>query len=111
MKRYEFVVVGSGIAGLTFALNAAKHGKVALVTKRNADDANTSWAQGGISCVWSPEDTFDKHIADTLDAGAGLCHEDVVRTIVEEAPGAIQGLIDAGVLFDRRVREDGGERV
>lgn len=109
MTRYDFIVVGSGIAGLTFALHAAKHGNVAIVTKRNADDANTSWAQGGISCVWSPEDTFEKHISDTLIAGAGLCHEDVVRTIVEEAPAAIQWLIDSGVKFDRRVREDGGE--
>jgi len=109
MSRFDFIVVGSGIAGLTFALHAAKHGKVAVVTKRKADDANTSWAQGGISCVWSPEDTFAKHIDDTIDAGAGLCHEDVVRTIVEEAPAAIQWLIDSGVKFDRRLREDGGE--
>ncbi len=107
MESYDFVVVGSGIAGLTFALNAAKHGSVCIVTKRNANDANTAWAQGGISCVWSPEDSFEKHIADTLDAGAGLCREDVVRTIVEEAPEAIEALIDAGVEFDRRENEAG----
>jgi L-aspartate oxidase len=109
MSQFDFVVVGSGIAGLTFALHASRHGSVAIVTKRNADDSNTAWAQGGISCVWSPEDTFEKHVADTLDAGAGLCREDVVRAIVEEAPSAIQWLIDSGVNFDRRIREDGEE--
>ncbi len=107
MKTYDFAVIGSGIAGLTFALNAAKHGSVCIVTKRSAEDANTAWAQGGISCVWSPEDSFDQHVADTLDAGAGLCREDVVRTIVEEAPAAIEALVSAGVKFDKRKNDDG----
>lgn len=109
MTNYDFVVVGTGIAGLTFALNAAKHGRVCVVTKRTASDTNTAWAQGGISCVWSPEDTFERHVADTMDAGAGLCREDVVRAIVTEAPHAIQDLMDQGVIFDKRVREDGEE--
>lgn len=109
MESYDFIVIGSGIAGLTFALNASKHGSVCIVTKRNAEDANTSWAQGGISCVWSPEDSFEKHVADTLDAGAGLCRENVVRQIVKEAPDAIEDLIDAGVKFDRRTNEDGDD--
>jgi len=106
MKVYDFVVVGSGIAGLSFALDAARHGRVCVVTKRRAHDANTAWAQGGISCVWSPEDSFEKHVADTIGAGAGLCRKDVVRTIVEEAPEAIRQLIDRGVRFDHRTDEN-----
>ena len=109
MRSYDFVVVGSGIAGLTFAMHAAKHGSVCIVTKRSAEDTNTAWAQGGISCVLSEEDSFETHIDDTLDAGAGLCREEVVRTIVEEAPQAIRELIDSGVRFDKRTREDGEE--
>lgn len=109
MKSYDFIVVGSGIAGLSFALDAARHGSVAVFTKRQAQDTSTVWAQGGISCVWSPEDSFERHIADTLSAGAGLCHEDVVKTIVEEAPAAIRLLIERGVHFDHRIDERGDE--
>ena len=109
MKSYDFVVVGSGIAGLTFALNAARYGSVGVFTKREAKDTSTAHAQGGISCVWSPEDSFERHIADTLDAGAGLCHADVVRTVVEEAPDAIHRLIECGVHFDLRTDEHGEE--
>jgi L-aspartate oxidase len=108
MKRYDFVVIGSGIAGLSFALRACRHGSVAVVTKEKAADTNTAWAQGGVACVQSDEDSFDLHIADTLDAGAGLCDEDVVRTIVTEGPEAIDALIALGVDFDQK-NEDGGE--
>jgi len=101
MREYDFIVVGTGIAGLSFALKAARHGRVALLTKDSADRSNTAWAQGGISCVADPEDSFDSHIADTLDAGAGLCNEAVVRTIVEAAPAAIDALTAQGVAFDR----------
>ncbi|MCB1233360.1 MAG: FAD-dependent oxidoreductase, partial [Verrucomicrobiae bacterium] len=73
MKSYDFIVVGSGIAGLSFALRACKHGSVAIITKKEAVNSNTAWAQGGIACVQSDEDSFDRHVADTLDAGAGLC--------------------------------------
>ncbi len=76
MKEYDFLVIGSGIAGLSVALKAALHGRVAVVTKRKGEDSNTSWAQGGICCVSAPEDSFESHIADTLDAGAGLCDEE-----------------------------------
>lgn len=107
MKTYDFLVIGSGIAGLSFALRASKHGKVAIVTKRNAAATNTAWAQGGIACVQSENDSFDEHVADTLDAGAGLCPEDVVRTIVSEGPSAIQELIDWGVEFDKNHGESG----
>ena len=109
MRDYDFVVVGSGIAGLTFALRAAEHGRVCVVTKRGAEDSNTAWAQGGISCALGEDDAFEHHIGDTIKAGAGLCREDVVNTIVTEAPEAIHGLMDAGVEFDKRIRDDGAE--
>jgi Aspartate oxidase len=96
------VVVGSGIAGLSFALKAAQHGSVAVITKRKGADSNTAWAQGGIACVTSDEDSFELHVRDTLEAGAGLCDEKVVRTIVTEGPEAIRELMDVGVHFDER---------
>src|SRR6478672_5838168 len=92
MKQYDFVVIGSGIAGLSFAWKAAQHGSVAVVTKRKGADSNTAWAQGGIACVTSGEDSFELHVRDTIEAGAGLCDEAVVRTIVTEAPEAIREL-------------------
>ncbi len=106
MREYDFLVVGSGVAGLTFALEAARHGSVAVLTKREAETSNTAWAQGGICCVADPEDSFDAHVADTLGAGAGLCDEAVVRTIVEAAPAAIGAMVARGVEFDRA--EGGG---
>ena len=102
MKNYDFVVIGTGIAGLSFALKAAKHGSVAVITKRKGPDTNTAWAQGGIACVTSDEDSFELHVRDTLEAGAGLCDEQVVRTIVTEAPARIQDLVNLGVQFDER---------
>src|SRR3984893_12357039 len=102
MKEYDFVVIGSGIAGLSFALKAAKHGSVAVITKRKGADSNTAWAQGGIACVTSDEDSFELHVRDTIEAGAGLCDEKVVRTIVTEAPEAIRELMEVGVHFDER---------
>jgi L-aspartate oxidase len=102
VKEYDFVVIGSGIAGLSFALQAAKHGPVAVITKRKGADTNTAWAQGGIACVMSDEDSFELHVRDTLEAGAGLCDEKVVRTIVTEGPVRIQELVDFGLQFDER---------
>src|ERR1700682_5185376 len=102
MKEYDFVVIGSGIAGLSFALKAAKNGSVAVITKRKGPDTNTAWAQGGIACVTSDEDSFELHVRDTLEAGAGLCDEKVVRTIVTEAPARIRDLVDLGLHFDER---------
>ncbi|HJT81087.1 MAG TPA: L-aspartate oxidase [Chthoniobacterales bacterium] len=102
MKEYDFVVIGSGIAGLTFALKAAQHGSVAVITKRKGGDTNTAWAQGGVACVTSDEDSFALHVRDTLDAGAGLCDEEVVRTMVSEGPERIQELISLGLKFDER---------
>jgi L-aspartate oxidase len=102
MKQHDFVVIGSGIAGLSFALKAAQHGSVAVVTKRRGADTNTAWAQGGVACVTSDEDSFGLHVLDTLDAGAGLCDEAVVRTMVTEAPERIRELMNLGLHFDER---------
>src|SRR6476469_1154690 len=102
MKEFDFVVIGSGIAGLTFALKAAQHGSVAVITKRKGADSNTAWAQGGVACVTSDEDSFELHVRDTLEAGAGLCDEAAVRTIVTEGPSRIQELMDIGLHFDER---------
>src|ERR1700682_1540701 len=102
MKEYDFVVIGSGIAGLSFALKAAKHGSVAVITKRKGADSNTAWAQGGIACVTSDEDSFELHVRDTLEAGAGLCDEKAVRAIVTEGPERIRELVDLGLHFDER---------
>jgi L-aspartate oxidase len=102
VKEYDFVVIGSGIAGLTFALKVAQHGSVAVITKRKGTDTNTAWAQGGIACVTSDEDSFELHVRDTLEAGAGLCDEAAVRTIVMEGPDRIRELMEFGLEFDER---------
>jgi len=107
MREFDFVVIGSGIAGLSFALRAAEKGSVALVTKRGRADSNTAWAQGGVACVTSEEDTFDLHIRDTLAAGAGLCHEDAVREVITRGPERIRELVHLGMQFDRRETMNG----
>ena len=101
-KRTDFLVIGSGIAGLTFALKAAKFGKVTIVTKAKLEDTNTKYAQGGIAAVFSEPDNFEKHIRDTVIAGDGFCNEKVVRMVVQEAPERIKDLIDLGVSFDKK---------
>lgn len=95
----DFLIIGSGIAGLSFALRAADHGTVAIITKREVTESATNYAQGGIASVFSQEDTFESHKEDTLVAGAGICHEDVVQMVVEEGPKVIRNLIDWGVQF------------
>jgi len=102
MKEYDFVVIGSGIAGLTFAIKAARHGRVAIITKRKGVDSNTAWAQGGVACVTSTEDSFELHIRDTLEAGAGLCDPVAVETVVKEGPERIRELMELGLHFDER---------
>ena len=101
IKKYDFLVLGSGIAGMSFALKVAKYGRVAIVAKNSLEDANTYYAQGGIASVTNPWDNFEKHIADTLDAGAGLCDVAVVEQVVRRAPKQIKELIGWGVHFDK----------
>lgn len=101
----DFLIIGSGIAGLSLAIRAAKHGHVICLTKGKLLDSNTAWAQGGIAAVLpeslrDPGDSCELHIADTLDAGAGLCDEGVVRTIIEEGSRTIDDLVNRGVEFD-----------
>lgn len=101
-RTVDFLVVGSGIAGLSFALKAAKHGKVLIVTKANEDESNTKYAQGGVAVVVDKkEDSFEKHINDTLIAGDGLCDPVVVEAVVKEGPNRIREIIDYGTNFDK----------
>ena len=101
----DYLIIGSGIAGLISALHLCRKGRVLIVTKKDRAESNTNYAQGGIACVMDSEDSFEAHIADTLDAGAGLCHEDVVRTIVSDGPDRIAELEQWGVAF---AEEQGG---
>ncbi|MDD4667110.1 MAG: L-aspartate oxidase [Candidatus Cloacimonetes bacterium] len=100
--EYDYLVLGSGIAGLVFALQAATKGKVAVVTKRNLNDCNTEYAQGGIAAVLDAGDTFAEHIEDTFNAGAELGKKQVIRQIIEQGPKLIQYLVDLGTDFTRR---------
>src|SRR5512135_3038988 len=102
MKKFDFLIIGSGIAGLSFALKVADRGRVAIVTKKNRAESNTNYAQGGIAAVTSKEDSFELHVRDTLEAGAGLCKEAAVRTIIEEGPARIAELIELGMHFTQR---------
>ncbi len=100
-KEFDFLVIGSGVAGLAFALKVAPHGSVAVVTKSELLDTNTALAQGGIAAVFYEPDNFEKHIEDTYIAGDRFSNKDVVRMVVEEAPERIQELIDWGAEFDK----------
>lgn len=100
--EFDHIVIGSGLAGLSSALHLAVFGRVAIITKRNIDDCNTRYAQGGIACVMGVEDSFDEHVADTLYAGARLCNEEAVRKIVEAGPDVIDELIALGAHFTTR---------
>jgi len=101
VREVDFLVLGSGIAGLFYALQVAQRGRVAIVTKKHAADSATNFAQGGIAAVVSDDDSFEAHVQDTLRAGAGLCRENVVRFVVERGPATIDALSKAGVGFDR----------
>src|SRR5687767_2230144 len=101
LHEFDFLVIGSGIAGLFFALRAAEVGRVGIITKKRAADSATNWAQGGIAAVAATDDSFERHIEDTLQAGAGLCDENVVRFVVERGPETIDALLRFGVEFDR----------
>ena len=98
----DYLVIGSGIAGLYYALHVAEHGRVTIVTKREPAESSTRYAQGGIASVLGKEDSFDSHIEDTLRVGAGLCNEEIVRLTVEEGPRHIRNLMQLGVKFTRK---------
>jgi len=100
-KKVDFLVIGSGLAGLSFALKASKYGSVCVVTKTEIEETNTRYAQGGIAAVTYTPDDYAKHIEDTLIAGAGLCDRKVVEMVVKEAPGQIKQLIEWGAEFDK----------
>jgi L-aspartate oxidase len=100
-RKFDFLVIGSGLAGISFAIKASRYGKVALISKTTLDETNTRYAQGGIAAVTYDPDTFEKHIEDTLIAGDGHCKEDAVRKVICEAPEQIKELIEWGVDFDK----------
>ena len=102
----DYLVVGSGIAGLNFALLAAEHGRVVIITKKRPADTNTNWAQGGVAAVLAKDDSFERHIEDTLVAGGGLCDREVVELCVREGPAQVQRLLELGVRLNR---DAGGE--
>ncbi len=97
----DYLIIGSGVAGLSLALKLARHHKVLVITKTERGETNTRYAQGGVASVSSAKDTFEKHVADTLDAGDGLCHKDVVEMVVGKGPKAMMELIEYGANFDR----------
>jgi L-aspartate oxidase len=101
-KEVDFLVIGSGLAGLSFALKVADHGRVCLISKTNIEETNTQYAQGGIAAVTYEPDSYEKHIEDTLIAGDGLCNEEVVRNLVRDAPEQIEELIRWGASFDKK---------
>ena len=100
-KKVDFLVIGSGIAGLSFALKVADKGKVCVVTKDKVDETATKYAQGGIAAVMYPPDSHEKHIQDTLIAGDDLCNEEIVRIAITESTDRVKELIDWGTEFDK----------
>ncbi len=99
-KKSDFLVIGSGVAGLSFAIKAAKHGTVSVLSKNDLEETNTKYAQGGIAAVMSPPDSFKKHIRDTISVGDGLCDEEIVEMVIRDAPERIKELVSWGVDFD-----------
>jgi len=104
--RCDFMVIGSGLAGLTFARKAAQAGSVIVLSKDRLPESATNYAQGGIASVWSPQDSFEEHSKDTMGAGADLCHAEVVDLVVREGPERIRDLIALGTNFSLRAGSD-----
>lgn len=100
-QEIDFLIIGSGIAGLSYALKVAAHGKVMIITKADEDESNTKYAQGGIAAVMYSPDSYEKHISDTLVCGDGLCNEEVVRMVITESTQRIEELIEWGARFDK----------
>jgi L-aspartate oxidase len=99
-SNFDYLVIGGGVAGLSLSLKLAKAGTVAVVVKNKLEESNTWYAQGGIASVFDPSDSFENHVKDTMVAGAGLCHESVVKMVVSEGPRLIEELIQYGATFD-----------
>jgi L-aspartate oxidase len=104
--KADYLVIGSGVAGLYMALSAAKDGTVVILTKRRAEDSSSYLAQGGIAAVLGGKDSPEKHIQDTLRTGAGLCRENVVRLVVERGPEVVRKMEEAGIRFSRKSSGD-----
>ena len=106
--RCTTLVLGSGVAGLTYALRAAQYGPVLILTKKFRSDSSTNRAQGGLAAVLDPTDSFDLHVADTLEAGAGLCRRDVVEVVVREGPALVRKLTELGATFTQTAHDSQG---
>jgi L-aspartate oxidase len=102
VETTDFLVIGGGLAGLSFALKAARHGSVLVLTKDRLPESATEYAQGGIASVWSSEDSFEEHSQDTMAAGAQLCHPEIVDLVVREGPERVRELIALGTRFSMR---------
>jgi L-aspartate oxidase len=107
-QQYDVLIIGSGLAGLTLALQVADYKKVCIVSKRTLQNSASSWAQGGIATVLNSDDTIEDHVEDTLIAGAGLCDPDITRMVAEHGREAIDWLIDLGVEFTREENSETG---
>jgi L-aspartate oxidase len=105
MRRFDFLVIGGGIAGLTYALKVAERGSVAVLFKKDLTTSSTLWAQGGIAAVTQPDDAVELHVQDTLTSGAGLCKREIVELVVREGPARVRELAELGASFDK---EQGG---
>ena len=99
---FDFIVLGSGIAGLSYALKVAPFGNVAVITKKERAESNTNYAQGGVAAVMSAVDSFELHVEDTLSTGMGLSHRDAVEVLVREGPSRLRELVEIGVQFTRK---------
>jgi L-aspartate oxidase len=103
--KTDYLIIGSGVAGLSFALQAARSGTVMIVTKKEKMETSTNYAQGGIASVFDPDDSLELHVQDTLESGGGLCDEDIVKMVVEEGPDRIRELMSLGVNFSQKERK------